>query len=142
MNRMTARTPSSRSNVLWLEGKPLHALPLLDRIHVLEKLYLPEPVRRMDSIIGQGKALFDAVKSEGMEGIVAKRLDSPYQFGERSPSWEKIKCLREVDGVIGGYIPKPEGMRTVLIGIRDGGGLLYIGKASGPTHKEWSRLKA
>lgn len=129
-------------DVLWLGGKPLHALPLIVRIHALEKLHLPEPARRVDSIVDQGKALFNAAKAEDLEGIVAKRMNSPYRFGERSPSWEKIKCLREVDGLIGGYIPKLDGMRTVLIGIRDDEALLYIGKASsGPTHKEWSRLK-
>lgn len=76
----------------------------------------PEPARRMDSIAGQGKVLFSVTKSEDLEDIVAKRMDSPYRFGERSPSWKKFKCLHEVGGVIGGYILKPDGMRTCSSG--------------------------
>ena len=129
-------------DVLWLRGQPMHSLPLTQRLDALTGISLSAPVVRVDSLTGQGNALFAAVQAEGLEGIVAKKAGSLYRFGQRSPEWEKIKCMREEDGFIGGFIPKPDGMRCVLVGMREAGGLLYAGKASsGPTQKQWKALR-
>lgn len=130
-------------DLLWHAGEPVYGLPLVKRLELLQHIPLPPPAFLVDSVPGRGNALFEAVEAEGLEGIVAKRADSSYRIGERSTDWQKIKCLRETDGFIGGYIPKPDGMRCVLVGIWEEDRLFYIGKASsGPTHKEWSRLHA
>ena len=130
-------------DVLWLRGKPMYELELTKRLDALASLSLTEPILRVDSVAGRGKALFAAVSEEGMEGIVAKKASSRYLIGQRSSQWEKIKCMRERDGLIGGYIPKPDGMRCVLVGIEEEGGLIYAGKAaSGPTHRQWAALLA
>lgn len=130
-------------DVLWLRGEPMHELELTKRLDALASLSFPEPVLRVDSVKGWGKALFAAVSDEGLEGIVAKKARSRYLIGQRSPLWEKIKCMRERDGLIGGYIPKPDGMRCVLVGVEEEGGLTYVGKAgTGPTHKQWAALQA
>ncbi len=129
-------------DILWLDEKPLYTLPLAERLDVLNTLPLKAPVRKVDSVTGHGTALFEAVQAEALEGIVAKKANSPYLFGERSPLWQKIKCLREVDGVIGGYIPKEDGVRSLLVGIREEHSLWYIGKAaSGVTQEKWRQLK-
>ena len=130
-------------DILWYAGEPVYTLPLTKRLAVLERIPLSLPAFRVESVFGEGKALFEAVKAEGLEGIVAKKLNSVYRSGERSADWQKIKCLRELNGFIGGYIPKPGGMRCVLVGVQEENGLLYIGKASsGPTQKEWGKLHA
>lgn len=130
-------------DILWLDEKPLYTLPLMERLDILNTLPLKAPVRTVDSVTGHGTALFEAVKAEALEGIVAKKAGSPYLFGERSPLWQKIKCLREVDGVIGGYIPKEDGVRSLLVGIPEEHSIWYIGKASsGVTQKGWRQLQA
>ncbi len=130
-------------DVLWLRGQPIHKLELTKRIDALASLSLSEPVLRVDSVNGWGKLLFAAVSAEGLEGIVAKKASSRYLIGQRSNQWEKIKCMRERDGLIGGYIPKPDGMRCVLVGIEENGSLMYIGKVgTGPTHRQWAALQA
>ncbi len=130
-------------DILWHAGEPVYSLPLLKRLDLLGRIPLPPPAFLVDSMPGHGSALFEAVKAEGLEGIVAKKADSLYRIGERSPEWQKIKCMREMDGFIGGYIKKPDGMRCLLVGVLEEDRLLYIGKASsGPTHKDWSKLHA
>ena len=130
-------------DILWHGGTATYGLPLIERLERLNNIPLLPPAFHVDSVPGQGKALFEAVRAEGLEGIVAKKAQSVYRIGERSPDWQKIKCLRELDGFIGGYIPKPDGMKCILVGVQDENGFLYIGKASsGPTQKEWSRLQA
>ena len=130
-------------DLLWYAGEPIYPLPLHERLERLSRIPLAAPAFLMDSVPEQGVALFDAVKHEGLEGIVAKKVDSAYRMGERSSEWQKIKCTRELNAIIGGYIKKPDGMRCVLIGVQEENVLLYIGRASsGPTHKEWAALHA
>ena len=69
---------------------------------------------------------------DGLEGVVVKRLDSPYQPGRRSPAWLKIKNRRLLDVVVGGIGPG-RGHRTgrigsLLVGIPAGPGLVYAGR--------------
>lgn len=128
-------------DVLWHAGKPLLERPLRERLDVLAQLPLAPPISRVDTVPEQGKALFAAVEAEGLEGIVAKRADSLYLPGQRTPLWQKIKCRREIKAVVGGYVPKPDGVRCVLIGIWEEGELLYVGKAgTGLTMAQWSEL--
>lgn len=130
-------------DVLWDAGEPLYPLPLYKRLERLSRIPLASPAFRVDSVPEQGMALFEAARHEGLEGIVAKKADSAYRIGERSLEWQKIKCTRELNCIIGGYIKKPDGMRCVLVGVQEESGLLYIGRASsGPTHKEWAALHA
>src|SRR2546425_11639836 len=59
-------------------------------------------IRRSEGFVGTGVALFEAAREQGIEGIIAKRLDSIYQPGARSPAWVKVKAMRTMDCVIGG----------------------------------------
>ena len=70
-------------------------------------------------------------REHGMEGVVAKRLDSEYLPGERTDHWRKIKNLRRQEVVVAGYKPG-KGNRTgqvgsLLIGVNDASGLIYAG---------------
>jgi ATP-dependent DNA ligase len=76
-----------------------------------------------------GKAYFEAALSKGLEGIMAKRLTSPYQPGVRSRDWIKIKKKVTFDLVVGGYIPG-HGQRQpffggLLLGAYDSGELIF-----------------
>jgi bifunctional non-homologous end joining protein LigD len=81
---------------------------------------------------GEGAALQNASREQGLEGIVAKRLDSPYRPGKRTKEWLKVKNVRSQEMVIGGWVPgkgRREGeLGALLVGHYDDGDLKYAGK--------------
>jgi bifunctional non-homologous end joining protein LigD len=94
-------------DVLWANRRSTMELPYAQRREILEGLTISGPSWQMTpSHIGQGTAMLTAAKRNGMEGIVAKRLDSIYEQGRRSPSWLKIKVVFGQEFVIGGWIPE------------------------------------
>ncbi len=82
-------------------------------------------------VLGDGIALFGAAKERGLEGIVAKRLDSVYEPGRRSRSWRKIKVVHEVDAVVVGWRPgaghRQGAIGSIALGLYDKGSLRYVG---------------
>jgi bifunctional non-homologous end joining protein LigD len=87
----------------------------------------------------------DASRAQGLEGIIAKRLDSTYAAGRRTPAWVKVKNVRETDVVIGGWLPG-EGKRSgrfgaLVVGFYDDGELKYAGRVgTGFDEAELTRL--
>jgi bifunctional non-homologous end joining protein LigD len=103
-------------DLLYLDGENLMRLPYTERRARLEALDLNGPSWRTPAYHeGQGGALLEASAQQGLEGIVAKRLDSPYEPGKRNGSWLKIKNTRRQELVIGGWLPG-EGRRQGRIG--------------------------
>jgi len=129
-------------DILWLDGKAVFKLPMSERLLILEKMDFGQSVmQHVDSTKGAGKALFEAVRAEGLEGIVAKKMDSPYHIGKKTDTWQKIKCLRQLEAAVGGYIAEGKRFKSLLLGIPHASGLLYIGAAaSGVTQKQWNAL--
>jgi bifunctional non-homologous end joining protein LigD len=116
---------------LALEGYDLRSLPLLERKEWLKNFVpLLGQARYTDHIAEAGRAFFDAASERGLEGIVAKRRNSPYSGG-RSRDWIKIKCQRRQEFVIGGYTD-PQGGRTYFgalhLGLYEGDKLVYVSK--------------
>ena len=72
--------------------------------------------------------LVRALKQKGLEGLVAKRLDSTYEAGERSGAWSKYKTNQSQELVIGGYKPGQYGFEYLLAGYYEGRNLLFVGK--------------
>ena len=81
---------------------------------------------------GGGADALQASKDLHLEGIVAKRLDSIYRPGQRSPNWRKIKNIRTQEVVIGGWKPgagnRTSTIGSLLLGIPSENGLTYVGK--------------
>jgi bifunctional non-homologous end joining protein LigD len=103
-------------DVLYLDGHTTCELPYTERRKLLERLRLDGPSWQAPSNhTGDGKALLDLTKTRGLEGIVAKRLDSRYLPGKRGKSWLKIKNTTEQELVIGGWMPG-EGRRASTLG--------------------------
>jgi bifunctional non-homologous end joining protein LigD len=107
-------------------GEPIEARR--DRLAALD---LPAAFVRSEVVLGDGEALFEAVKARGMEGVVAKRLGSRYRPGARSPDWLKMSVKRTIRAVIGGFT-KGEGARartfgSLLVGLRSGNRLRWAG---------------
>lgn len=130
-------------DLLWLEGVSLLDAPLAKRQERLRTLPLPKGVQAVDSVEGSGRALFAAVGAEGLEGIVAKRRDSPYLVGKKTMLWQKIKHWREITVWAGGYLSDEAGrIRSLLVGTMEEGGLRYVGSvASGVTQRQWRLLQ-
>jgi len=103
-------------DVLYLDGRVTIRLPYEERRGLLDELELRGSHWQTPSWHrGEGKALLDAAREQGLEGIVAKKLDSPYEPGRRSVCWRKIKAVQRQELVVGGYMPG-EGGRTGRVG--------------------------
>jgi bifunctional non-homologous end joining protein LigD len=103
-------------DVLYLDGENLMRLPYTERRARLEALALEGPSWRTPAYhAGDGASLLAATAAQGLEGIVAKRLDSVYEPGKRNASWLKVKNTRRQELVIGGWLPG-EGRRLGRIG--------------------------
>jgi DNA ligase D-like protein (predicted ligase) len=120
-------------DVLWLDGEDVRDRPLHERKTALRKALRFgggtvrwTPYRRAE----RGEELLADACRRGWEGLIAKRLDRPYQ-GRRSGDWLKWKCSAEQELVIGGYTA-PKGSRVafgaLLVGYYDGDKLRYAGK--------------
>jgi bifunctional non-homologous end joining protein LigD len=103
-------------DLLYLDGESLMRLPYTERRARLQALDLNGPSWRVPAHhVGEGAALLQASKDQGLEGIVAKRLDSPYEPGRRTGTWLKVKNTRSQELVIGGWEPG-EGRRQGKVG--------------------------
>ncbi|MBO0767692.1 MAG: DNA ligase D [Solirubrobacterales bacterium] len=100
-------------DLLVLGGDDLTAEPYRERRRLLESLDLDVYVP--DVHIGTGEELLAATRQAGLEGVIAKRLDSTYVPGRRSDAWIKLKHTRRQEFVIGGWLPG-EGQRAERIG--------------------------
>jgi bifunctional non-homologous end joining protein LigD len=116
------------------EGEDLRPLPLRERKARLRRaLEFGGPLRFNPHRNGEhGEELYREACKKGLEGVMAKRADSPYRSGGRSRDWLKLKCHAEQELVIGGYTA-PKGSRTefgaLLVGYYDDSGTLrYAGK--------------
>ncbi len=81
--------------------------------------------------MGDGKALLAASRERGLEGVIAKRLDSSYEPGKRTGAWLKIKNVQRQEVVIGGWLPgegrREESIGSLAVGYYDGDDLKYAG---------------
>jgi bifunctional non-homologous end joining protein LigD len=133
-------------DLLEVEGEPLFDLPLVERRKRLEQL-LDKRNRsvRLSEAFDDGAALLEAAKEQGLEGIVAKRLDSRYVQGRRTHDWLKIKTHGEQEFVIAGFT-KGTGRRassfgSLVLGYYRGNELVYAGNVgTGFSSKEIEKL--
>jgi bifunctional non-homologous end joining protein LigD len=103
-------------DLLHLDGRCVRDLPYVQRRELLEGLGLDGPRWRTPRYRhGGGPDLLEAARRQGLEGIVAKRCDSPYRPGKRTGEWIKTRVWRRQEFVIGGYIPG-EGRRAKRVG--------------------------
>ncbi len=93
-------------DLLAVAGFDLRSLPLHARKNILRRLVPARGVIRFaDHVVDDGEAFFAAAAAHHVEGVVAKRADSPYRSGQRSRDWLKIKRPRSADLAVVGYVP-------------------------------------
>jgi len=120
-------------DLLYLDGHSTLPLRYEQRRELLAALELEGPAWRAPAYHrGEGRALLGATRELGIEGIVAKRLDSQYEPGRRSSGWVKVKNVCEADVVIGGWTPGEGGrsgrLGALVAGLYEDGKLVYVGK--------------
>src|SRR5438128_2572824 len=133
-------------DLLAFEDFDLRPLPLIERKKLLLQLVpAAGPIRAVDYVEGQGRALYASVRELGLEGIVAKRAQSAYRSG-RFRDWQKIRIDRVGDFAVVGFT-RAEGSRTgfgsVHVAVQKTEGLVYVGKVGGGfSEKELSSARA
>lgn len=133
--RLSQRTPVTYLvfDVLHLDGRPTLAEPYRERRRLLESLELHgENWQTPRWFPGPGEQVLEAAAENGLEGVVAKRLDSRYQPGRRSGDWVKVKRSRTQEVVLVGWT-QGRGRRqgrlgALLLAVPVDGGLRYAGK--------------
>lgn len=132
-------------DLLAIEGYDLRPLPLTVRKEFLRRVLPSEgALRYSDHVEERGELFFAQVEKMQLEGMVAKRADSPY-LGGRSPDWLKIRLDRSDDFVVVGF-SEPKGSRTGVgalhVAAYDAGELVYAGRVgSGFSEKELGDLR-
>ncbi|MGC1567156.1 MAG: non-homologous end-joining DNA ligase [Trebonia sp.] len=120
-------------DVLQLDGRSLTGLPYSER-HALLNSFFPNGSNWLSPPNFPGEDLDDvltASAANGLEGVVAKRLDSRYEPGARTGSWLKVKNQLRQEVVVAGWKPG-KGNRTgligsLLVGVQGERGLVYCG---------------
>ncbi len=134
-------------DLLYLDGRSLLDVPLEERKRLLELVLRPSGrVRYASHLNGEGIAFFDAVKAQGLEGMVAKRRRSRYEPGKRVTTWLKVKARPEQELVVGGWTPgagSAKDLGAVVVGVYEGAQLRFAGKVgSGFTDRTRRELRA
>ncbi|MBL7994101.1 non-homologous end-joining DNA ligase [bacterium] len=119
-------------DLLYLDGRSVIHEPLVRRRSWLADVVKKDSAYRVSEMVDEGNELFEAAKQLGLEGIMAKRKNSPYLPGKRSDHWLKIKTRQTMDVVIIGYT-QGKGDRSQTFGAlhiaeRTKTGLRYLGK--------------
>jgi bifunctional non-homologous end joining protein LigD len=135
-------------DLLYLDGHSLLERDYEERRAALLELGLSGPAWQAPAHhVGDGERLLEASKAQGLEGIIAKRLDCPYTPGRRANGWVKVKNIRRTEAVIGGWLPGEGGrsgrLGALVVGFYDDGELRYAGRVgTGFTEAELGRLGA
>lgn len=116
-------------DVLYIGSHDLRRCALSDRKRVLAELLRDEkgPIVISEHLPDGGPKLFQHACKLGLEGIVSKRVDSPYRSG-RSPVWSKVTCRMRETLVVAGIAYKGKKFDGVYLGRKKGRQLVYAGK--------------
>ncbi len=106
-------------DLLVLEGRDFRSEPLAKRRELLSSKVLPklaEPIRYSPTLDGSLNDLIESVREQELEGLIAKRVHSTYESGDRSGAWLKMRVNRGQEFVIGGYTPTPKNFDALVLG--------------------------
>lgn len=120
-------------DILWCKGFDLMNLPLTDRKEILSKAIPFNNTIRFSDSFDEGTQLFELIKKQEMEGIVAKRRTSKYTSGKRGKDWLKLPTEKRQEFVIGGWTESAGAapFASILFGYYENGKLMCQGRAGG-----------
>ena len=118
-------------DLLFRDSEPLFDRPLEERKRLLSDLLKepPSPIVKSTYVLSQGKALFKEADERGLEGVLAKVLESRYLCGERSNDWLKLKVRRRTDGVLVGIVRehRTRRVKSLVLGVYENDALVWLG---------------
>ena len=143
-------------DALELDGEDLRPLPLHERRERLEaflNLKAVGTVKRRRALAlspawDDGEKLLAYVAERGLEGVVAKRLQSFYREGSRAGEWVKTKVRNEQEFVVVGWLPGKGQLEGQVGGLllavhNEDGELVYVGRTGvGGTDEERAAFEA
>jgi DNA ligase D-like protein (predicted ligase) len=116
-------------DLLVFEGRDLTNLPLTERRDLMKSVKLQSPrIRVSEQFNISAEDMLAAVRQQQLEGVVAKRKTSVYEEGKRTGSWLKMRINRAQEFVIGGLIPGPHGVDSIIVGYYRGKDLIYVAR--------------
>lgn len=122
-------------DILYLDGKDLRNLSLIERKAILKSLLRrSSSIRYLDHIESTGKEFYALCEQKGLEGIIAKKKNSQYHPGERSKEWLKIKIQMRQEVIICGYTEPKKSRKNfgaLVVGVHEGKGLQYVAHVGG-----------
>ncbi len=145
--RLAARVPATYMvfDLLRLDGADLCGRPLDERRAMLAELDLGGSGWQVPQEYDDGAMLLEATRAQGLEGIVSKRVDSPYRPGERSAHWLKFAHRHRASFVVGGWRPQTgttDRLGALLVGEPTPEGLSYRGRVGSGIGLKQSRALA
>lgn len=120
-------------DILWYKGYNLMDLPLTERKKILSGVIDFNEVIKYSDDFDEGVQLFELMKKQEMEGIIAKRKNSKYEPGKRGKDWLKVPTEKRQEFVIGGWTESDSAapFASLLFGYYEDGKLIYQGHAGG-----------
>ena len=118
-------------DVLTLAQRSLQDRPLEERRKVLRTKILPrmpESVLFSETLEATASEVTEAVKAQGLEGVIAKRRDSLYEPGRRSGAWVKMRVNKGRELIVGGYVTNGKNFDLIVVGFYERGDLLYVAR--------------
>ncbi|BBZ21952.1 ATP-dependent DNA ligase [Mycolicibacter hiberniae] len=133
-------------DLLYLDGRPLLRVAYRDRRRLLETLAQGTGLVVKELLTPDGAKALEQSGRLGWEGVIAKRWDSPYRPGRRSPAWIKDKHWQTQEVVIGGWRAgeggRGGGIGSLLMGVPEADGLRFVGRVgTGFTERQLAALK-
>lgn len=130
-------------DLLWQSKWDMRKRPLIDRLNALEELKLPGPLVQALPFTDDGHALWAQVQELGLEGLVAKRRNSPYTGG-RNSGWVKVKPIARISLIAGETLPsKTRALGSLKVYALNGSELVYQGQVgTGFTEAELQEVTA
>jgi DNA ligase D-like protein (predicted ligase) len=116
-------------DLLILKQRDLTQLPLIERWKLLKSIKFPSGwISISEQFDISADQMLAAVREQGLEGVVAKRKSSLYEPGKRTGRWTKMRVNQGQEFVIGGYIPGPHGVDSIIVGYYRGKDLYYVAR--------------
>jgi DNA ligase D-like protein (predicted ligase) len=116
-------------DLLMLSGQTVMDRPLEERRDLLQRRImrrLREPIRFSETLNAPADRVLEAVRSLGLEGVIAKHRRSTYAAGRTPGTWVKFRVNQGQEFVIGGYTPSGRNFDAILVGYYEGNQLIYV----------------
>jgi len=120
-------------DILYINGENIMSHSIKERLSILHELINVNQTNHLFQIVDHiedGNSLFNTTKELGLEGIVSKDINSIYHQGKKHHDWLKVKHIKDINVVIGGFTVKNQRVNALSLGVYTGNELIYIGNVA------------